>query len=82
MQTEQIQALLHEQLADCDVTVSGDGSHFDVIVVGDIFQGLRPVKKQQLVYAVLNEYIASGAIHAVNMRLYTRDEWSANQASS
>ncbi len=81
MQTEQVKALLQEQLTDCDVTVSGDGSHFDVTIIGDVFAGLRPVKKQQLVYAVLNEHIASGAIHAVNMRLYTRDEWSASGAS-
>ena len=50
-------------------------------VIGDVFEGLRPVKKQQLVYAVLNEHIASGAIHAVNMRLYTRDQWNASGAS-
>jgi acid stress-induced BolA-like protein IbaG/YrbA len=79
MHSEQIQALLQRQLADCDITVSGDGSHFEITVVGDVFDGLRPVKKQQLVYGVLNEHIASGAIHAVNMKLFTRDEWSASQ---
>ncbi len=81
MQNEQVQALLQEQLTDCEVRVNGDGSHFDVTVIGDIFEGLRPVKQQQLVYAVLNEHIASGAIHAVNMRLYTRDQWNASGAS-
>ncbi len=79
MQNEQIQALLQQQLADCDISVSGDGSHIDVTIVGDVFDGLRSIKKQQLVYGVLNEHIASGAIHAVNMKLYTRDEWSASQ---
>jgi acid stress-induced BolA-like protein IbaG/YrbA len=79
MQNEQIQALLQAQLADCDILVNGDGSHFELTIVGDIFEGLRPLKKQQLVYGVLNEHIASGAIHAVNMKLYTRDEWSASQ---
>lgn len=79
MQNEQVQALLQRELADCDITVSGDGSHFDVTIVGDVFAGLRSVKKQQLVYGVLNEHIASGAIHAVNMKLYTRDEWNSHQ---
>lgn len=79
MEVEQVQALLQQQLAGCDVTVGGDGSHFDVTVVGDIFEGLRPVQKQQLVYAVLNEHIASGAIHAVNMKLMTRAERDRQQ---
>lgn len=79
MQVADIQALLQQSLADCDITVNGEGSHIDVTVVGDVFVGLRAVKKQQLVYAALNEHIASGAIHAVNMQLYTREEWSAKQ---
>ena len=79
MQNEQVQALLAQELTDCDITVTGDGSHYDVTIIGDVFAGMRPVKKQQLVYAVLNEHIASGAIHAVNMNLYTREEWGAQQ---
>jgi acid stress-induced BolA-like protein IbaG/YrbA len=41
-----------------------------------IFDGLRAVKKQQLIYALLNDEIASGAIHAVNMKFYTPQEWA------
>lgn len=78
MQPEQVKALLESHLPDCDITVSSaDGSHFDVTVVGDVFAGLSPVKKQQLVYAGLNEHIASGSMHAVNMKTYTRAEWQA-----
>lgn len=78
MQPEQVKALLEGHLPDCDITVSSaDGSHFDVTVVGDVFAGLSPVKKQQLVYAGLNEHIASGSMHAVNMKTYTRAEWQA-----
>ena len=76
MQAEQIQTLLEAQLEGCEVTVSTDGSHCNVVAVGDLFQGLRPVKRQQLVYAALAEHIASGAIHAVNMKLYDRQQWA------
>ena len=79
MDVDQVQALLQQQLDDCDVTVSANGGHFDITVVGEIFTGLRPVKRQQLVYAILNEHIASGAIHAVNMRLYDGEQWLALQ---
>ncbi|VFS60657.1 Predicted transcriptional regulator, BolA superfamily [Kluyvera cryocrescens] len=34
-----------------EVLVSGDGSHFQVIVVGEMFDGMSRVKKQQTVYA-------------------------------
>jgi acid stress-induced BolA-like protein IbaG/YrbA len=77
MQPDEVKAILDAGLVDCEVTVQGDGSHFDIVVVGDIFEGLRPVKKQQLVYAVLNEHIASGAIHAVNMQTFTAVQWQA-----
>jgi acid stress-induced BolA-like protein IbaG/YrbA len=68
---------LQKAFTDAHVEISGDGSHFDVLVVSDDFEGLRAVKKQQLVYAVLNEQIASGAMHAVNMKLFTKAEWAA-----
>ncbi len=74
MQAEEIKALLIAGLASCDVEVSGEGNHFDISVVGDVFEGLNAVKKQQLVYAVINEHIASGTIHAVNIKTLTRAE--------
>jgi acid stress-induced BolA-like protein IbaG/YrbA len=79
MQAEEIKALLVAGLADCDVDVSGEGNHFDISVVGDVFEGLNAVKKQQLVYSVINEHIASGTIHAVNMKTLTRAEAASLQ---
>lgn len=66
MQPEQVRQLLVDKLAECDVEVSGDGRHFAIVVVGDVFTGLSPVKKQQLVYAALSEQFADGSIHAVD----------------
>ena len=74
MQAEEIKALLIAGIARCDVEVSGEGNHFDISVVGDVFEGLNAVKRQQLVYAVINEHIASGTIHAVNIKTLTRAE--------
>ncbi len=72
-----VKSLLDAHLDNCEVTVQGEGSHYDILVVGEIFAGLRPVAKQQLVYAVLNEKIGDGSIHAVNIRTYTPEEWRA-----
>ena len=73
----QIQGLLEEQLPDCDITVQGDGGKFQVFAVGDTFTGLNPVKRQQKIYQILNPHIATGAIHAVSMRLMTVAERAA-----
>ncbi|MCK5880361.1 MAG: BolA/IbaG family iron-sulfur metabolism protein [Sinobacterium sp.] len=68
---------LKAAFSDAHVEINSDGSHFEVLVVSDDFEGLRAIKKQQMVYAVLNEQIASGAMHAVNMKLFTKAEWAA-----
>jgi len=75
MDTNGVQSLLEAHLNNCQITVEGEGSHYDILVIGELFEGLRPVAKQQLVYAALNEKIADGSIHAVNIRTYTPQEW-------
>ena len=75
MDAASIQTLLNTHLQNCEVTVQGEGSNYNILVIGALFEGLRPVAKQQLVYAALSEQIADGSIHAVNIRTYTPDEW-------
>ena len=75
MNPEEVRQLLLEQLTLSEIFVSGEGSHFEIVAVGDVFQGLRPVQKQQLIYAPLNSCIADGSIHAVNIKTYTPQEW-------
>jgi acid stress-induced BolA-like protein IbaG/YrbA len=74
-----IEQVLTDALAAERVLVGGDGRHFDITVVSAHFEGQRPVKKQQLVYAVLNEKIADGTIHAVMMKTLTPNEWQDQQ---
>ena len=75
MKADDIKSILEQQLDKCDIKVDVDGSHVNIIVVGDIFEGKRTVQRQQLVYAALQEHIASGVIHAVNMKTYSPEEW-------
>ncbi len=77
MNPDEVKELLLAELAGCDVTVESDGSHFNILVVGDVFEDLRPVQRQQKVYAVLQAQIAEGAIHAVNMKTFTPDEFQS-----
>ena len=75
MDAATVKDLLQSHLTDCEFQVQGEGSHYDIIAIGEVFEGLRPVRKQQLVYAALSEQIADGSIHAVNIRTFTPAEW-------
>ena len=77
MQATQVQEIVQAAFTGDLVDVTGEGGKFQVRIVSDVFNGLMPVKKQQAVYACLNEHIASGAIHAVSMDLYTKEQWQA-----
>ena len=80
MQAQDVQTLLAEQLEGCQVQVNGEGSHFDILVIGELFEGLSRVRKQQVVYKVINPLIADGSLHAVNIRTFTPEEWNAQSA--
>ena len=43
----------------------GKESHFKVIVVSDIFAGLRLVQRHQKIYAVAGDLLSPGKIHAL-----------------
>ena len=74
MENNEIQSVLMNALSLQEVHVSGDGSHFQVIAVGELFDGMSRVKKQQTVYGPLMEYIADNRIHAVSIKAYTPAE--------
>ncbi len=78
MQPEEIQSLLESSIEQAQVQVScDDGKHTSAIIVSPAFEGLTPVKRQQMVYAVLNDAIASGALHAIQMKTLTPEQWAA-----
>lgn len=74
MDAKTVESLVRAEFGGCEVTVDGAGSNYDITVVGDVFAGKRSVQRQQLVYAALNDRIAAGEIHAVNIRALTPDE--------
>jgi acid stress-induced BolA-like protein IbaG/YrbA len=75
MQPNDVKALLESRIENCDFYIQGEGCNFQVIAVGDVFEGLGPVKRQQLIYGALSEEIASGALHAVSIKTYTPAQW-------
>ena len=62
-----IKEALEREFPSATIDVQVDGSHCQVTVISDVFEGLRPVARQQRVYAPLGEFIRSGTLHAVNI---------------
>ncbi len=75
MNSEMLASLLQAAFPVAQVAVTGASGKFDVRIVDEAFEGLRPVARQQAVYAPLNEHIASGVVHAVTIRALTPEEW-------
>ena len=61
MDPTEVEKLIKAGLPDCEVSVKGDGSHFDAVVVGEVFADLSAVKQQQLVYATVVDKITNSA---------------------
>lgn len=74
METEAVAALIRTGLPGAEVEVTGDGSHFEAVVVSDRFAGLSPIKKQRLVMDTVKPQIASGELHALSIKTLTPDQ--------
>ncbi|QEK37166.1 BolA family protein [Acinetobacter johnsonii] len=60
----------------------GKESHFKVIVVSDIFAGLRLVQRHQKIYAVAGDLLSPGKIHALAIHTFLPEEWQGQDTSS
>lgn len=60
----------------------GSETHFKVVVVSSLFEGLPSVRRHQLVYGALKEELnkkpVHGGIHAVAITSRTPAEWDAS----
>ena len=74
MQSEEIQVMIERGLPGAEVRISGDGRHFDAVVISEAFAGNTLLEQHRLVYATLGSRMG-GDIHALTMRTYTREQW-------
>lgn len=73
----EIEHLLGETFKNSTIVVDGDGYHYKVNIISDQFEGLSKVKRQQLVYRVLQELITEGKLHAITIYALTISESGA-----
>jgi len=66
-----------EQGMTCDlVRVTGDGTHFEAVIVSADFAGKSRVMRHQVVYKVLGDRMRE-EIHAISLQTLTPEEWAA-----
>lgn len=75
MDPKQIEDILKNALELDEVHVQGDGSHYGVIAVSDVFASLSKVKQQQMIYVPLTDLFATNAIHALTIKTFTTEQW-------
>jgi acid stress-induced BolA-like protein IbaG/YrbA len=75
MEPEQIKRLIEQGLAGARASVSGDGQHFEAIVVSEAFADKTMVQQHKLVYQALGNKM-QGEIHALSLRTYTPEQWA------
>ena len=77
METSAVEELIRAGMPGAEVTVTGDGSHFEAVVVSEAFAGKSLLQKQRMVMATVNAQIASGELHALSIKTFTPEEWAA-----
>ena len=76
MNPQEIQDLISSHMPEATVDVSGGEGKFVANVVSSAFDGLSTLKRHKLVYASVNEQIASGELHALTIVAKTPSEVS------
>jgi len=77
MEIRAIEQLIQAGIPGSQVQVTGDGSHFEAVVISNEFAGKSLIQKQRLVMATVREQIDSGELHALSIKTYTPEEWTA-----
>lgn len=68
MEPEKVKSLIESGLPGARVEVTGDGEHFEALVISKEFEGKGLLACQRLVMATVREQIDSGELHALSIK--------------
>ncbi|MBI4005602.1 MAG: BolA/IbaG family iron-sulfur metabolism protein [Gammaproteobacteria bacterium] len=74
MEIDEIKKMIENGIPGSIVTVDGDGTHFQAIVVSGGFSGKTMLQQHQMVYRTLGNKIGK-EIHALSLQTYTPEQW-------
>lgn len=72
---DQVKSYIEQGLACEHVSVTGDGHHFEAVIVSAAFGGKNKVQQHQIVYRALGDRMRE-EIHALSMQTHTPEDWA------
>ena len=81
MECSEIKNKIQEAMPDATVNVSGDGYHYEVIVVTEVFSGLNRIARQKKIMGLFKQQILDGSLHALSIQAKTPQEWEERQSN-
>ncbi len=76
MKLSEIKQRIEAGIPEAEVILSGDGCNCEAVVISDSFEGQGLLAQQRAVMATVNDVIASGELHALAIKTYTREAWN------
>lgn len=77
MEASEVKKCIEDGIPGAEAMVTADGNKFTAVVVSAEFEGRTMIAEHKMVYAAVDEHIKSGAVHALNIKAYTPEEWAA-----
>jgi acid stress-induced BolA-like protein IbaG/YrbA len=74
MNAQDIEQIIANGLACEQLKVTGDGRHWNAVIVSEAFAGKRLIQRHQMVYATLGDKMQTDEIHALSMKTLTPAE--------
>ncbi|MEQ1776235.1 MAG: BolA family protein [Burkholderiales bacterium] len=75
---EQLQGYIQNGMQCDHVAVTGDGAHFEAVIVSALFRDKSRVQRHQIVYKALGDRMRE-EIHALSMQTLTPEDWAGRQ---
>jgi len=74
MDPQDIKQMIENGMQNSQVSVEGDGTHFEALIISVEFEGKSLIQRHKLVYEVLGDAMQE-QIHALSMKTYTPEQW-------
>lgn len=76
MTPDEVKKTIEDGIPGAEVLIEGEGCNLKATVISKAFEGKSMVEEHKMVYALVNDYIRSGALHALAIKAYTPAEWA------
>jgi len=69
-----ITKVISDEIKYDDLIVEGSEAKYEIQIVSNIFDGKSIIQRHKLIYALLDNYIKTGEIHALTIKAMTISE--------